>query len=100
MRVATIPMSERGSRRPHADVHVEAGVAQVQRPRPALVAVADDTHGLAAQRAEIGVLLVVDRRHDSTSPVARRAATSAPTIPRVAANTRLPNTPPRLKTAS
>ena len=43
--------------------HVEARVAQVQRPRAPLVAVADDGDALARQRPEVRVTVVVDRRH-------------------------------------
>ena len=52
----------------HADGDVDAGVAQVQRPRSTLVAVPDDGDASAAQRIERGVGFVDDRRHVS-SPV-------------------------------
>ena len=58
-----------------ADAHerLAPAVAQVQRPRPALIAVADDRDPSPAQRREIGVVLVEDRRHrneaSSVSPI-------------------------------
>ena len=42
---------------------VEPGVAQVERPRAALVAVADDRHPPAVERGQIGIGIVVDRGH-------------------------------------
>jgi hypothetical protein len=47
----------------HAGRDVEAGVAQVERPRSPLVPVADDGHPLAVERSEVRVTFVVDRRH-------------------------------------
>ena len=43
-------------------------VAQVERPRPALVAVADNRDALTVQHAEIGIALVVDRGHGRPLP--------------------------------
>src|SRR5947208_408244 len=47
----------------HAHRDVEAGVAEVERPRPALVPVADDGDARPRQGREVGVLVVEDRRH-------------------------------------
>ena len=48
----------------HAHLHVEARVAQVERPRAPLVAVADHRHGRSGDRSEVGVVVVEDRRHE------------------------------------
>ena len=48
---------------PDAHPHVAAGVAQVQRPRAALVPVADHRDRGARERAQVGVVVVKDRRH-------------------------------------
>ena len=50
----------------HADGHVDAGVAQVQRPGAALVAVADDGDSGAPDRVEGGIGVVDDRGHVSS----------------------------------
>ena len=50
----------------HADGDVDARVAQVQRPRATLVAVADDRGSGAPNRIERGVGVVDDRRHGSS----------------------------------
>ena len=58
---------------PHAHGHVDPGVAQIQRPGAALVAVAHDRDPLAGDGAEVGVDLVDDLAHeDDRSPVANR----------------------------
>ena len=63
----------RVSSRAHAHDRLAPAVAQVQRPRAALIAVADDRDALALQRLEVGVVLVVDGRHrndaSSVSPM-------------------------------
>jgi hypothetical protein len=46
-----------------ADHHAQAGIAQVQGLRAALVAVADHRDRLARERSEIGIFVVIDRRH-------------------------------------
>ena len=77
-----------GGVRSHAHADVEAGVAEVERPRPALVAVADHRHRRAVERRHVGVVLVVDRRHGrdgttrpSKSPMSE-TATRSPSPPR------------------
>ena len=47
----------------HAHLDVEARVAEVERPRAPLVAVADDRDRGALDGGEIGVVVVEDRRH-------------------------------------
>ena len=45
---------------PHADDHVEAGVAEVERPRPSLVAIPDHGDAAAGQGVDVSVVSVED----------------------------------------
>src|SRR5262249_25978902 len=47
----------------HAHARVEAGVAQVEGPRPPLVAVADQRDRLSGQRGRVGIGFPIDVSH-------------------------------------
>ena len=49
----------------HTNHRLATAVAEIECPRAALVSVAHHRHGLRAQGSQVGVVLVVDRRHGS-----------------------------------
>ena len=59
------------------DDDVDAGIAQIQGVGMTLAAVADDGHGLALERVESGIALVIDLRGHAASPVDRSSARAA-----------------------
>src|SRR5690606_29104187 len=59
--------------------HLHAAVAQAEGLGLTLAAIADDGHGLALQKAEIGVFFVQNRNH--VSPRRRNATGAGPVRP-------------------